>query len=426
MKKITKIALSALSLASVAALSIAGTVAYLTDRDSKANIFTVGDVDIALSEDFEQGATLIPGEKIEKKPVITNTGDSDAWVWATIAIPSALDDEDASKNAVHFNYSGDYVNDTQWTWQDSDGWMVDSAEIDGVAYNVYTVLYQTALKPGDATPEVITRVYMDYHIDITPEGQLNHVEGGEINEVDWNINEDGAPIIYVNAYGMQTSGFASVQEAYAAYAAQWADKGGVENSVAKAATEADLADLAGNVIVDTDIELAEAITALNNEATIVLNGGSITADRNDTSGADKFSTLTVYGDVTIGGNGTIENKNGYTISVRDENAKLTINGGTYKGNNASVINVVYGDLVINGGHFELGEGCDTTFLINCYDASYNSGIATVTITGGTFVNFNPADNEAETGDHINFVADGYTVVAETQANGDVWYTVVAE
>ena len=26
----------------------------------------------------------------------------------------------------------------------------------------------------------------------------------------------------------------------------------------------------------------------------------------------------------------------------------------------------------------------------------------------------------------SFVADGYKVVSETQSNGDVWYTVVAE
>ena len=41
------------------------------------------------------------------------------------------------------------------------------------------------------------------------------------------------------------------------------------------------------------------------------------------------------------------------------------------------------------------------------------------------MNFNPADCQAE-GAHTNFVADGYTVTSETQANGDVWYTVVAE
>ena len=42
-----------------AAIAVAGTLAYLTDRDSKVNTFTVGDVKIELTEEFEQGATLI-------------------------------------------------------------------------------------------------------------------------------------------------------------------------------------------------------------------------------------------------------------------------------------------------------------------------------------------------------------------------------
>ena len=45
--------------------------------------------------------------------------------------------------------------------------------------------------------------------------------------------------------------------------------------------------------------------------------------------------------------------------------------------------------------------------------------------GGTFVNFNPADCQAE-GEHTNFVADGYKVVSENQPNGEVWYTVVPQ
>ena len=42
----------------------------------------------------------------------------------------------------------------------------------------------------------------------------------------------------------------------------------------------------------------------------------------------------------------------------------------------------------------------------------------------TFVNYNPANGDDYLGG--NFVADGYTVITETKANGDVWYTVVAE
>ena len=50
MKKFTKIALSALSLASVAAISIAGTVAYLTNTDADINVMTLGNVKIEQHE----------------------------------------------------------------------------------------------------------------------------------------------------------------------------------------------------------------------------------------------------------------------------------------------------------------------------------------------------------------------------------------
>ena len=80
-----------LVVALTAGIAIGGTLAYLTDRDSEANVFTSGDVEIDLNEDFQQGSTLIPGVEIEKKPAVTNTGENDAWVWMTYAIPQDLD-----------------------------------------------------------------------------------------------------------------------------------------------------------------------------------------------------------------------------------------------------------------------------------------------------------------------------------------------
>lgn len=213
-------------------MAISGTLAYLTDRDSEANVFTIGNVEIDLSEDFEQGAELIPGVDITKKPIITNTGNNDAWVWATIAIPAALDNDEASKNVVHFNYDKDHVNATEWTWTNNGSWMVqENVEHEGVLYNMYTVLYQTALKKGESTSPVMTKVYMDDHIDINTDGQLYHVEKGVAEKLDWNINTDGNPIIYVSAYAMQTNEFATVQDAYAAYTKQWTTEDGVNNGI---------------------------------------------------------------------------------------------------------------------------------------------------------------------------------------------------
>lgn len=76
MKNIKKIVALVLAMVLVAGLSVAGTVAYLTDRDAKTNVFTVGNVDISLNEAFGQGAALIPGVEITAANKTWNVFDS--------------------------------------------------------------------------------------------------------------------------------------------------------------------------------------------------------------------------------------------------------------------------------------------------------------------------------------------------------------
>lgn len=118
----------------------------------------------------------------------------------------------------------------------------------------------------------------------------------------------------------------------------------------------------------------------------------------------------------------------YTIFVL-EGGSLTIKGGTYKAGDCTVVNVAKGTVIIEGGFFESGltyEGNSDpyAFAINCLDSFRQNGEASIVIKGGTFVNFNPANNRAE-GTNTNFVPEGYTVISESQSNGNVWYTVVA-
>lgn len=223
-KKTWAIVLSAVL---VLALAITGTFAWLTDRDSDVNVFTWGNVDITLNEEFEQGATLIPGKDIEKDVTVSNVGKSDAWVWVKIAMPAILDNDDASKNVIHFNYAADSVSDGQWNWKQNGTWNVaKNVVIDGKAYNVYTVLYDSVLTPGNTTAySAMTKVYLDTAVDIDPEGNLHKVVGGNSTAVGWNIDTDGLPVIYVSAYGTQAEGFDTCAEAYAAYQTQWGNAG---------------------------------------------------------------------------------------------------------------------------------------------------------------------------------------------------------
>lgn len=270
MKKVIAIVLL---VALVSAISIGATLAYLTDRDSEVNVFTIGDVTIDLKEEFEQNSTLIPGVKIEKKPTITNTGKNDAWVWLTFAIPAALDKNTpgsvagSNDNVIHWNFKAatteGYVTEEKVQKAIAEGFLTDPTltadeilaknmtwdvmnsiaagnnvfqqEIEGVLCNVYVLLYNKALKPGETTLPNIEQVYLDANVDIDPNGDWYHVENGIATKLDWNsFNNDGTPNnpkIYVSAYAMQTDGFATVDEAYAAYQKQWTTVDGVNNGL---------------------------------------------------------------------------------------------------------------------------------------------------------------------------------------------------
>lgn len=250
--KLKNVLLSVMSLALVAVVAIGGTLAYLTDRDSEANVFTVGDVEIELNEDFKQGAELIPGVKVEKEARITNTGDNDAWVWMTLAVPAVLDDENVelgSANVLHWNMPGcfwygyhdqakyiqsgikdGYLLEGSTGVADEDSWIntnkiVGKETIDEVEYNVYAFLYKGAIVPGEITNIGLSKVFLDENVDIDTNGQWYIVENGVATKINWNSNIDGAPLVYVSAYAIQADGFESVEAAYAAYNKQWGDNG---------------------------------------------------------------------------------------------------------------------------------------------------------------------------------------------------------
>ena len=75
-----------------------------------------------------------------------------------------------------------------------------------------------------------------------------------------------------------------------------------------------------------------------------------------------------------------------------------------------------GTITINSGNFVSGT---PEWTLNCYGESYTSGEANIIVKGGTFANFDPANNMAE-GKGTNFVAAGY--VSNMDEDGS--YTVV--
>ena len=106
-----------------------------------------------------------------------------------------------------------------------------------------------------------------------------------------------------------------------------------------------------------------------------------------------------------------------------DSGKVVVNGGHIVGN----IHAVYvhtGTAEINGGVFEIQQTYPDAskayeFVLNCYDANREAGIASIVVKGGTFVKFNPANCKAE-GNNTNFVADGYASTETTYEGQTAW------
>ena len=186
----------------------------------------------------------------------------------------------------------------------------------------------------------------------------------------------------------------------------------------------------GNIKVDANVDPSEALVATK-DTTIDMNGKTI-ANINDVweKNPKSWSLISAResADLTITGNGTFAAKENdcYAVDVQD-GATVTIENGTFIGNIHAVY-VLKGTAYIKGGFYSVQQKYPDAakadeFVLNCYDANRANGTAKIIVTGGTFVNFNPANCQAE-GPNTNFVADGYSVITETKANGDKWYTVV--
>lgn len=202
--------------------------------------------------------------------------------------------------------------------------------------------------------------------------------------------------------------------------------------------------------ITTEDALKEAISAASENETITL-GGSITLTApiiikkkitldmaghtfsstqdiwNDDTAAWSFISVQVNGDLTITGNGTFQTKANdcYAVDIQDATAKCTIENGTFVGN-IHAIYVFEGSLFVNGGTYSIQQKYTNAnqadeFVLNCYDANRRNGSATISVSGGSFVNFNPANCQAE-GIATNFCADGYTTTSTTNS-GETIYTV---
>ncbi len=178
MKK--KALLMVLAAALIVAASIGGTLAWLTSNDSMTNTFTVGDLNIDLTETtWVANAKIVPGVSIPKNPAVTvETGSESADVYISVTVPASL-----QNSKITFNVG------SSWTWDAAKGcYKYNSA----VAADASTDPLFTTVKIGDltetemeaietaATNDIVVRAYA-IQTGTTDVSQLNIVAGTHLN-----------------------------------------------------------------------------------------------------------------------------------------------------------------------------------------------------------------------------------------------------
>ena len=157
------------------------------------------------------------------------------------------------------------------------------------------------------------------------------------------------------------------------------------------------------------------------EGTHTLSNGVVALNPNDiavkASGSD--TNVTITGGYYDGGNGG----NNICVYAMD-GATVTIQGGTFTvGSDASragnsVVESNGGNIVIEGGFFYTNYNWNGFYYVL---NQKNDNPGTITVKGGTFVNYDPSKGDDNLGG--SFVADGYSVISEKHGD-DTWYTVV--
>ena len=181
-----------------------GSIAYLTDNEAATNTFTVGKVQIDLTEpnypgnDDDEPKDLVPNQEVAKDPMVTNTGVNDAIVFATVTVPVknvtvvADDGTRGTKSPTELFWFKD-ADDTAGTHVNhfnTNDWMELAAKetygtADGSA-TTYVFVYKTALAADAKTSPLFDKVQLKNIME-------NEVTAGEDQKV------------HVRAYAIQAA-----------------------------------------------------------------------------------------------------------------------------------------------------------------------------------------------------------------------------
>jgi len=210
MKTRTKALLAACSLIALMVATAFGTLAYLTDTDSVANTFTVGNVDIDLYEyvtndQGEQDKTdtgkefedIIPGQAYAKKPVVqvkANSENAYVRMLLTVTYLEAADEVLADHNYIAwFDF-----NTTDWFAPQ----LIKTEKADGKITRVFEARYKNIVEKPTSDTELaalFTTISIPGALDNT---ELATLEGFQVD---------------LTANAIQAVGFADADAAWLAF-----------------------------------------------------------------------------------------------------------------------------------------------------------------------------------------------------------------
>ncbi len=369
-------------------VGLTGTLAFLTDVDTKVNTFVVGNVDIEVEEEFEQNSPLAPGATVDKTAKITNTGANEAWVWMTVAVPADVDP---------------YI-ELEWL----DGYAPDPADgetktgDDGNEYVVYTIKIPEELAPGESTDELLQSVTLAESVDYQ-DGQYVSVVNGEVTPIETDLS---ALDVIVSGYAIQTDGFDTVDEAYDAYGDQWGDTTiPTEETPEKPNGDDEEVEFdapSGAFRVTNSTELKNAVAA--GETTLLLAAGEYNIDNCGgktltIAGEDKEGTII---NIVGGAQGEANGQLDYGLDSSD----VTFQSLTIKSNNKTYAGFARLDGVYKDVHFV------NTY---CLNGTSEFEYCTFDITGDQY-NIWTWGAPTATFDHCTFNCDGKAVLLYGTAN----------
>jgi hypothetical protein len=352
---------------------------------------------------------------VDKIVTVNNTGKSYAYVRTIFAFEYDNDLLHVVMNDT--NTTGD----AKWKWD----WTIGTIELDGVTYILAEAVYTGVLEPGKTTIPSLKQIYLDK--TATNEDIVKFGDTYDILVFSQAVQADGFDSIIEGPAAALDEAFGNITTENNPWINKESSFAPASKGVIPALAEG------GKVTLSSDVTVTDEAAASKNVITkdTVLNFGSntVTLDIPDaTAETENWIGVEVLGgnvvfDAADGGITTSANSDLFCSYVRN-GATLTINDGTYIGG-GSCVQVREGTLIVNGGYFEVSNPeADYRYVLNCTDANYQNGTAKIIVQGGSFLNWNPASNHAESGaGDTNFVPAGYTVVQEAVANG-ILYTVV--